>query len=124
MRTKFAAVFAAFMLVLGFFALTASPASAGWPGGKITHAADDSGYNPPIYVRCDTGQQFSLGLGVSSWWGTGSNQTCSDVDAIYVGAGDQIKCSRRYVFTWTLFDATGWHAIGNNDDFVCYQQKD
>jgi hypothetical protein len=111
---------------VAMFACTVAPANAGYPGGKVVHAADDSGYNPPIFVRCDSGLTFSLGLGTSSWWKSSPNQqTCSDVDQIAVGAGDQIKCQTRYTFNWTTFDATGWHDVGNFTDFSgCYQQKD
>lgn len=96
------------------------PANAGWPGGWIQHAADDSGYNPPIYIKCSNGNQYSLGLG--TW--SKSLGGCDDVDQMYVGAGDQIKCQRSITYTWTLFDATGWHNIGDRDAFYCYQQKD
>jgi hypothetical protein len=117
---------ASLLLLLATLTILTPPAHAGWPGGKVVHAGDDAGYNPPIFVRCDSGLTFSLGLGTSSWWSSSPNQqTCSDVDQIAVGAGDQIRCQTRYTFNWTTFDATGWHNVGNFTDFSgCYQQKD
>lgn len=95
----------------------AAPAHAGWPGGSIQHAADDGGYNPPIFFRCSNGYQGSLGLG--AW----SRNYCGDTDAIYVGAGDRLSC-RHNDGRWQVFNATGWHSIGNFTAILCYQQKD
>lgn len=113
-------MFAALLLLAGLVLAQPSPAAAGWPGGEILHASDDSGYNPPIYVRCDGGLQTSLGLGVWSKQIPG----CSDVNQMYVGSGDQIRCQTPF-WTWQTYDATGWHDISNNSGrLVCYQQKD
>lgn len=93
------------------------PAYAGWPGGAVQHAADDSGYNPPIYFRCDNGYQSSLGLGAYS------KNYCGDTDAVYVGANARLMC-RHNDGRWQLFDAMGWHSLGNWTTILCYQQTD
>lgn len=95
-----------------------APAHAGWPGGNVQHAADDSGYNPPVWIGCDNNQSYSLGLGQSS------RNVCGDVNVVYVGPGDQLRCRNSGNGSWVTYDATGWHSIGNFTVMVCYQQKD
>jgi hypothetical protein len=112
---RLAVILTAFVAV---FAGTMAPANAGWPGGEILHPTDDAGWNPPIPYRCDGNGVMSLSLG--EW----SKSECADVNEIYVASGDQIRCQTPF-FTWTTYDATGWHAISNNSGRLhCYQQKD
>lgn len=118
--TKFNLFLAVLALAVAAIMSAQSPASAGWPGGEVTHQSDDSGYNPPIYVQCNDGRVLSLGLGGYS---KGTYHHCQDADAIYVGSGQEVRCSA-YGIYWITFDATGWHGVDNDHRLYCYMQLD
>jgi hypothetical protein len=128
MKSKIAAGCAALMLlvvgVIGAVVTTASPAQAGWPGGNVIHAADDSGYNDPIAITCNWNNPWGYAKYLAVGWG--SKSYCSDADGVYVGAGRQISC--RYLGTYgaynKTFDATGWHKVTDVESWVCYHQLD
>ena len=111
-RTLLAALTATLLALASNIA--GAPAHAGWPGGIVAHAADDSGYAGSFYVRCSTGALQSLARG--------QRATCGDVDAIYDGVGYNVLC----IHTdgrWQNFNTNGWNAIGNWTNVTCYHQR-
>lgn len=120
MRNRFAAALAVIMIALGLTVLVDSPVAAkGWPGGIVEHAADDSGYNPPITVKCDNGRSYMLGLGTSS------KSYCGDVDYVWVAKIDRLVCYHTNG-VWQVFQdrsQSRYHAVnGNWTNMSCYQQ--
>ncbi|WP_374457701.1 hypothetical protein [Nocardioides sp.] len=113
-RSRLAALVAAFLLALTGLVAGTTPAQAGWPGGIVAHAADDSGYAGSFFVRCSTGALQSLARG--------QRATCGDVDAIYDGVGFNVLC----IHTdgrWQNFNTNGWTSIGNWTNVTCYHQR-
>lgn len=114
-RSRFAALVAALLLALGVSLVPAAPAQAGWPGGIVVHAPDDGGFAGDILVRCDGGALKFLSRG--------ERASCGDVNDIYVAHFRRVLCLHTDG-RWQLFDAQGWHGIGNWFNARCYHQVD
>jgi hypothetical protein len=117
--------------VLVFIAavLTNSPANAGNCSslgcGSMTHYAPDDGYDSPMLVRCQWGDNATNFL---LYEGSSSTSHCRDLDQIYVRPGENYRCrgwSGSYGWYWTgAYDATGWHKIYDGENKVCVLNLD
>jgi hypothetical protein len=117
MKSTTKVALASTLLAAGLTVTVAPPANAGWPGGIVTHAADDSGYNPPIFFGCDNGYRGSLGLG------SRSKTFCADANWVWVASGDVMKCYHAGDGRWFAEDGPDYIQLGNITNIVCYQQK-
>lgn len=113
-RPRLAALAAAFLLALtGLVTGTTTTATAGWPGGVVQHAPDDSGAANAITVRCSSGAVQVLYRG--------QRASCGDVDAIWDGVGNRIVC-RHTDGRWQVFNVNGYTGIGDWTVVACYYQ--
>jgi hypothetical protein len=99
-------------------AVTSSPADAGWPGGEIVHAGDDSGYtgrNGALFYYCD-----SRGVDGDLYKGQWSKSECADAGWIYVFPEEVAVCFDRFGGRREIYYPGG--GVGNFAYWRCYMQ--
>jgi hypothetical protein len=101
-------------------ALTATPASAGWPGGSVLHAADDSGYlgrNGALFFHCESKNVDST-LYRGQW--SRDAGSCSDTDWIYAFPEEEVVCFDRDNTRRVIRYPGG--SVGDLGYWKCYMQ--
>lgn len=111
MLTRLKMLLAALIMLLGGQLLVAPTAHAA--GGVIRHYSPDDGFDDPFLVRWN---------GFDSWINEGDAK--SGVTMIYVPAGEQVVCTTDAVHWFIMWDATGWHGVGNGSGQTCVNQLD
>lgn len=131
MRKIFAAFLGLFMAMMILFGIQ-SPAVAGdctWGVicGRVTHATDD-GYDPPIKVRCDYGNNATIKY-IYEGQNSGSSTKCGqfgngDMDEVYVRDGEELWCFNQELGYVKEFDATGYHKVNDLWNKLCVLHVD
>ena len=113
-------LFATLLIAMGIIAFPA-PAQAGWPGGEVVHAGDDTGYlgrsGGAIFVHCNSGIDQALYRGQNSM----NVGNCSDVDYIYAFPEERIVCFEAFGANRIEIVYPG-RDVGNFEYRKCYAQ--
>jgi hypothetical protein len=122
-NNKVKTLLASLMLVIATLAGVAAssgPANAGWPGGSVVHAADDSGYlgrSNSLFYHCE-----SRGVDSSLYRGEWSRDagSCSDTDYIYAFPEEEVVCFDRDNTRRVIRYPGG--SVGDFGYWKCYMQ--